>query len=93
MVLQCCLSLQDRLKAYRSENLFYALFAVSSNLWFAQFIARNSSIDLPSNDLFGFERARQKFLLPLTAHVSLESEDLLERDIYCHSEGDLDLNM
>ncbi len=54
---------------------------------------RNSSIDLPSNDLFGFERARQKFLSPLTSQVSLESDDFEDHNLYSPSERDLDFDM
>jgi hypothetical protein len=58
-----------------------------------QWIVRNSSIDLPSEDLFGFERARQKYLEPLTKQVSLETDDYLDRDSSHSSERDLDFGM
>lgn len=56
---------------------------------------RNSSLDLPSTDLFGFERARQKFLLPLSAQVSyeLELDDFVDHDLSCPAEGDLDFGL
>ncbi len=58
-----------------------------------QWIVRNSSIDLPSEDLFGFERARQKFLVPLTTQLSLESDEFADYDSYAPSERDLDFGM
>ena len=58
-----------------------------------QSIVRNSGFNLPSDDLFGFERARRKFLLPLTTHVSLESDDLMDHDLQSLSEGDIDSGM
>jgi hypothetical protein len=58
-----------------------------------QSIVQNSSIDLPCDDLFGFDRARQKFLSPLITQISLQSEDLAELDVHSPSDADLDFGM
>ena len=54
---------------------------------------RNSSVDLPHDDLFGFDRARQKFLLPLITHISLQSNELVDHDFHSPSDVDLDFGM
>lgn len=92
MALRSCLFSQGRLIVFRYTHEFYCRFLTTHNHLY-QLMARNSSLDLPSTDLFGFERARQKFLLPLSAQVSLELEDFADHDLSCPAEGDLDFGM
>jgi hypothetical protein len=92
MVLQFCLFSEDPFRAFR----FFIYTVVSMSCltgWTLQSIVQNSSIDLPCDDLFGFHRARQKFLLPLITQISLQSDDLAELDVHSPSDADLDFGM
>jgi len=86
-----CRSLLGHLTAFRSIN--NKIIMILSYLVTLQWIVRNSSIEIPSEDLFGFHRARQKYLVPLTTQVSLESDDFVDHDFYPPSERDLDFGM